>query len=197
MSTRDYLIKTAKDTENAIWSGLPIYLYRAFLGTETDQFASDLSLACVDFLKNSYFSKPETEAFAEQWDTRIRFELNGFGKSGAVDNILREILSKAVYNIGYGVYVASGGGLFVNRYLRFIRVDAETDWHSAPSIRRLTEAIKALPDNAGGLIAHLREFSLWIPRKSDPNEQEYYKAVQLFQAEQDQWMKQHSASYPK
>ena len=185
MSTRDYLIKIGNETEKAIWNGLPIYFYRMFLRTNKDKFASDLSLACVDLIRNSYFSKPETEAFAEQWVTLIRIELRGQGKSHAVDNILREILSKAAYNIEYGYYAASAGGLFVNRYLRFIRIDAETDWRSGPSIRKLTEAIKSLPINAGGLIAHLREFGLWIPRVSDPNEQEYLRAVQSFQAEQD------------
>lgn len=192
MSTREYIIKTAKETEDAVWTGLSVYLYRSFLKAEKDEFASDLSLACVAIIRNKHPAKPESQAFSEQNARRIQREVRGLDANSAIDRNLREILSGAAYNIGYGIYVASGGGLLLNRYVRFIRVESETDWHSAPSIRRLAEAQKPLPYGAVELIMNLKNFGLWIARSSNPNEQEYYRAVQSFHAQQMLWLKQNS-----
>jgi hypothetical protein len=177
----DYIIKTAKATEDAIWQGLSYYLYLVFIQTDGDDFASDLAIACAAKIMCRRAATPEAEEFSDKNKVRVEREILRLNS----DHDLCEILSGAAYNIGYGRYVALGGSTLFNRYLRFIRTDTKAHTNrSAATIRENTEVSQTLNWSSIEIIRNLQNFGLWIDRSSDPNELEYCKAAQTFAAQQ-------------
>jgi len=95
---------------------------------------------------------------------------------------MQELLSGAAYNIGYGRYVAAGGGLVLNRYLGYLRscnlpTKNASDWEANTALYAKLSKL-----SAGILrpIESLKRWSLWEPRPDNPNEEQYYQAICAF-----------------
>jgi hypothetical protein len=187
----EYVIRTAKATEDAIWQGLNFYLYLAIRPTEPEEFASDLAVTCSAAILGREPITDERASFRESNSVRIEREIRRLNS----DHELCEVLSGAAYNIGYGRYVATGGGILVNRYRRFIQADRETRNNSyTPAIRECTELIKKMSFAAIEPIQILKKWGLWVPRGPNPDEREYYQRVQSFVSQQNLLLKRSETS---
>lgn len=177
----DYILQVAKATEDAVWQGLSYYIYLALVEIDGDDFASDLAIACAVETLCRRAATPEAGEFSDKNKARIEHEISRLNSN----HDLREILSGAAYNIGYGRYVASGGSKLFNRYLRFIRTDIKANNNrDAAAIRENTEVSKTLDWSSIEIIRNLQKYGLWIARSSNPNELEYCKAAQTFATQQ-------------
>jgi hypothetical protein len=114
------------------------------------------------FILDELTKEESQRQFWEQCTRRIQFEAKMLVKNDRVC----EILSGAAYNIGYGRYVAAGGGRLISELLAKM----------GKELSRLDPAILRP-------IHRLKELGLWRPRSDSPNELAYYQAVHSFAVE--------------
>ncbi len=174
-----YITQIGEDTYKAATQGLYALVCRSLLGTETEQFAGEMAAAVALSVWEDSPTDKRHLAFHEEHRQRIEAEMR---KPYLHAPSMQEILSGAAYNIGYGRYVAAGGSRLLNKFLGYIRSDSipnksKSDWEVNTSLyedlsNRSTAILRP--------ITSLKRLSLWKPRCSNPNEQEYYRAVCAF-----------------
>lgn len=174
-----YIAQIGEETYKAATQGIYALVCRNLLETETPEFAGELAAAVALFIWDDPPSDKRHIAFREEHQKRIENEM---WKPYLRTQVMQETLSGAAYNIGYGRYVAAGGGRILNKYLGYIRSDSipnknASDWKVNTSLfGELTERSLAILRP----ITSLKHWSLWRPRPSNPNEQEYYQRVCAF-----------------
>jgi hypothetical protein len=154
-------------------------VYRNLLETESEKFARELAAAAALFIWDDPPTDKRHIAFREENQKRIESEIR---KPYLRTPVMQELLSGAAYNIGYGRYVAAGGGRILNKYLGYIRSDRLPS-KSASDWKVNTALYGELSDLSTAIlrpITSLKNWSMWRPRPNNPNEQEYYQAICAF-----------------
>lgn len=175
-----YITDIGEQTYKATSVGVYSLVCRHLLAKESNrEFTGELASAiCLRLWDDPPTDKRHVE-FKEQNLKRIEEE---FREPYFRTSELQEILSRAAYNIGYGRYVASGGGRLLNKYLGYIRSDSilsksASDWKANTG---LYSDLTNLSLSILRPIQSLKHWSLWRPRPSNPNEQDYYQSVSAF-----------------
>ena len=182
MSGGDYIVQIGEETYKAATQGIYALALRNLLETESKEFAGELAAAVAMFIWDDPPTHRRHIAFREEYQNRIEGEI---WKPYLRTSAMQEFLSGAAYNIGYGRYVAAGGGRLLNRYLGYLRSE------NLPSKNAYDwQANTALYAKLAGLslgilrpIQSLKRWSLWRPRPNTPNEQQYYQAICAFARE--------------
>jgi hypothetical protein len=182
MSGGSYIAQIGEETYKAATQGLYALVCRNLLGAESEEFAGELSAAVALFIWDDPPTDNRHVAFRKEHQKRIESELR---KPYLSTPVMQELLSGAAYNIGYGRYVAAGGGRILNKYLGYIRSDrlpskSASDWKVNTA---LYGELTGLSTAILRPITSLKTWSLWRPRPSNPNEQEYYQAICAFARE--------------
>lgn len=174
-----YLIQIGQESYKAITTGIYLRVAKTLLNTEAESFALPLAAAVSLRIVGDTPSEPKHITFRKENLKRIEDELQ---KPYIRTPQVCEILSRAAYNIGYGRYVAAGGGRIMNHYLGYIRSDRRPNKLGTDLAAHLS--IAAALSRLSGAILHpieaLQHFNMWIPRSNDPNEQEYYQSICAF-----------------
>ena len=179
MSGGNYIVRIGEETYKAATRGLYVVICRNLLETEPEEFAGELAAAVALFIWNDPPTDKRHIAFRAENQKRIEGEI---WKPYLRTPAMQELLSGAAYNIGYGRYVAAGGGRLMNRYLGYLRSDNipsknASDWMANKAL------YAKLSDLSLGIlrpIESLKHWSLWRPRPNNPNEQVYYQACLRF-----------------
>jgi len=172
----NYVVQIGLETYKATTHCVYTLACKNLLETESGTFAGELAAAVALFIWNDPPTDKRHVAFREQNQTRIEEEIK---KPYLRTSEMRELLSGAAYNIGYGRYVAAGGGRLINKFLAYIRSDnipakTASDWKINTSLYgRLVE----LSPTILSPVSSLKSLSLWTPRSNNPNEQEYYQSI--------------------
>jgi len=169
-----YILKVATNTQNEMVVGLSAFFLNRFRAIEQENIAFGLAAGISMFV----FGEPPKEGqqkFRHEYANRIESEARALETNLS----LREVMSGAAYNMGYGSYVESGGGRLMNKYLNFFRLESQT----SPDVRLLASTESELDFRKKEILQpfrSLKALSLWIPRSYNPNELEYYRAVHSF-----------------
>ena len=174
-----YIVQIGEETYKAATQGLYGLICWNLLETEHEGFAGELAAAVALFIWDDPPTDKRHIAFRQEHQKRIESEL---WKPYLRTPAMQELLSGAAYNIGYGRYVAAGGGLVLNRYLGYLRscnlpAKNASDWEANTSLYAKLSKLSTrilLP------IESLKRWSLWEPRPDNPNEQQYYQAICAF-----------------
>lgn len=174
-----YIVQIGLETYKAATQGLYALVCRSLLETESEGFAGELAAGVALYVWGDPPTDERHIAFREQHHKEIENELSKpYFRTAA----MRELLSGAAYNIGYGRYVAAGGGRFLNRYLGYVRSDSLPS-KSASDWKANTALHAKLGELSPGIlrpIESLKRLSIWIQRPNNPNEQQYYQAICSF-----------------
>lgn len=175
----NYITQIGEETYKAATHGLCALICRNLLETESEQFAGELASAAALLIWNDPPTDKRHIAFRQEHQKRIEGEI---WKPYLRTPAMQELLSGAAYNIGYGRYVAAGGGRFLNKYLGYLRSDSlpsknASDWSANTS---LYAELARLSPGILRPVESLKRFSLWRPRPNNPNEQQYYQAICAF-----------------
>lgn len=169
-----HVLNLAKTTQQEVSLALYALVCSRLIKSEEELFAGELAAAVAMFVLGNPATEPKHQLFREQNAARIEAE----AKALSSDSQLCEILSGAAYNIGYGYYVASGGGRLMNRFLGFIRLEGNVN--GASDSRLLFEMGSYLDRKDPAIlrsIQSLKRLGIWRHRPYNPNEVEYYRAV--------------------
>lgn len=126
----DYILRIAQATREALAVGLYEHMRRKLSPKTPDPMAENLAYAVIQRVLGSKIESSLPAGFIGENEERIEREVHRL----ADDRRLREILSGAAYNMGYGYYIRTGGGRIVNRYIGFMRADSRaqrgtrSDW---------------------------------------------------------------------
>ena len=164
----------------------------ADVGDGKGSILGQLSAAIARYVLDQSFQDKNQRQFTESNLERIKHEA---GKIAA-DERLCQVLSGAAYNIGYGNYVAGGGGRLINRFLGFIRLENNVNGQlDQESLKKLVDALDKLGSYILRPIWRLKELGIWRPRSSNPNELSYYEAVHAVAIESIGWVRTTSKSF--
>jgi len=108
----NYIVGIGEETYKAATQGLYALVYRNLLETESEKFARELAAAAALFIWDDPPTDKRHIAFREENQKRIESEIR---KPYLRTPVMQELLSGAAYNIGYGRYVAAGGGRILNK----------------------------------------------------------------------------------
>jgi hypothetical protein len=174
-----YIVQIGEETYKAATQGLYGLICWNLLETEHEGFAGELAAAVALFIWDDPPTDKRHIAFRQEHQKRIESEL---WKPYLRTPAMQELLSGAAYNIGYGRYVAAGGGLVLNRYLGYLRScnlpnKNASDWEANTA---LYAKLSKLSTGILRPIESLKRWSLWEPRPDNPNEQQYYQAICAF-----------------
>ena len=174
-----YIVQIGEETYKAATQGLYGLICWNLLETEHEGFAGELAAAVALFIWDDPPTDKRHIAFRQEHQKRIESEL---WKPYLRTPAMQELLSGAAYNIGYGRYVAAGGGLVLNRYLGYLRscnlpAKNASDWEANTA---LYAKLSKLSTRILRPIESLKRWSLWEPRPDNPNEQQYYQAICAF-----------------
>jgi hypothetical protein len=174
-----YIVQIGEETYKAATQGLYGLISWNLLETEHEGFAGELAAAVALFIWDDPPTDKRHIAFRQEHQKRIESEL---WKPYLRTPAMQELLSGAAYNIGYGRYVAAGGGLVLNRYLGYLRScnlpnKNASDWEANTA---LYAKLSKLSTGILRPIESLKRWSLWEPRPDNPNEQQYYQAICAF-----------------
>ena len=174
-----YIVQIGEETYKAATQGLYGLICWNLLETEHEGFAGELAAAVALFIWDDPPTDKRHIAFRQEHQKRIESEL---WKPYLRTPAMQELLSGAAYNIGYGRYVAAGGGLVLNRYLGYLRscnlpAKNASDWEANTA---LYAKLSKLSTGILRPIESLKRWSLWEPRPDNPNEQQYYQAICAF-----------------
>lgn len=170
-----YILQIARATRDELVVGLYAYLTAKFENTEPEDFARMLAVTVAALVVDDPSDEPEFASFREENSDRVEKELSRL----ALRSEICELLSGAVYNIGYGRYVQAGGGRLINRYLGFIRADAQKS-NDRHLICKMRDDLDRLSPSIRQPISRLDRFLIWRSRPSNPDERSYYEAVKSF-----------------
>jgi hypothetical protein len=171
-----YIAQIGEETYKAATQGLYALVCRNLQDTESEVFAGELAAAVALFIWGDPPTDKRHIAFRQEHQKRIEGEI---WKPYLRTPAMQELLSGAAYNIGYGRYVAAGGGLVLNRYLGYLR-SCNLPSKNASDWKANTALYAKLSDLSTGIlrpIESLKSWSLWRPRPNNPNEQQYYQAI--------------------
>lgn len=183
-----HILQVGRRTQNELLVGLYSYLKPGFLRTEDEDYAGKLATAVSMALIGEPATEQERIDFQKQNGLRVQQEAMRLSK----DEMLCELLSGAAYNIGYGRYVEAGGGRLLNRYLGFIRAEAQKTrdfklfLNMRNDLNRRNSAITRPLDA-------LSSFQIWRSRPYNPNESAYYHAIQRFREAHEHGVKAEAA----
>ena len=174
-----HILQTAAATHREIVPALYLYAMKN-LQSEEGEFAGSLAAAVAMSVLGKPPIEPKHEQFHRENADRIQIEIEVLCR----DSYLCEVLSGAVYNIGYGYYVDAGGSRILNKFLAFIRL--EGNLNSASDSKILQELCSEL--NAKDVriiqgIQTMKRNGMWRSRSNNPNEVEHYQAAHTFAAQ--------------
>jgi hypothetical protein len=172
-----YLVQIAENTQKAIISGLYAYFYTRLLKTEEEAFAGELAAAIMLYLMGNPQKDKDAITFRENHIMRIQEE----AKKLKDDAYMCEVLSAAAYNIGYGIYILSGGGRMMNRFLGYMRFEKRIDsMEDSETFYKMGQELDRKDKGILQMIRVLKELGLWMYRPDNPNELEYYNSIVAF-----------------
>jgi hypothetical protein len=173
--SKNYILRIASATQQGIGMGMYLYLAFEIEKREPEEFACDLAAAATNYILMRTPPMPEQVEFGKLHNARAQEEaLNLWTGSDKC-----ELLSGAFYNIAYGRYLESGGGLLFNHFLTFIRSESQVGPLQYQRLNKLSTSILEP-------IFHLKKLRMWIPRGLNPNELTYFRAVETFTEHQRQ-----------
>ncbi|HVU48376.1 MAG TPA: hypothetical protein VHD85_19760 [Terracidiphilus sp.] len=170
--SKNYLLKIASASEQGIGMGFYLYAARQIGQKEGLDFACNLAAGATNFLLQREAKGKEQQDFELEHAVRIRNTVSEL----ATRIELREILSGAAYNISYGRYLNAGGGVFFNKFLAYIRAESQVNTSILPFARTLNDISPSILS----LILHFRSLFIWIKRDANPNELNYFRAIEKF-----------------
>ncbi|MGB7546649.1 MAG: hypothetical protein WBM14_02780 [Terracidiphilus sp.] len=175
----NYIVQIGEETHKMATQGLYALICRNLLETEPEELAGEMAAAVALFIWDDPPTDKRHIAFREEHQKRIQDEI---WKPYVRTPAMQELLSGAAYNIGYGRYVAAGGGRLLNKYLGYLRSD-NLPSKNASDWKANTALYAELANLSLGIlrpIQSLKHWSLWRPRPNNPNEQQYYQEVCAF-----------------
>ena len=179
-----YILQVAHESQNALMVGLNNYLFARFQAVGRAQIPEEMVTAVMLSLLGWPAGDLLPEGFLEAHKDRIEVEAVALAK----DERLCEVLSGAVYNMGYGHYVKAGGGRLVNRYVGFMRADRRKFGSTSDMDVWANLGSKLDQMDASILRSYraLQRFKLWRARDENPNERAYYSAISSFAKETEE-----------
>jgi hypothetical protein len=176
-----HIIKVAEATDSNVSVAIYKHLLSRFSRVEQEEFAVALAAATAMWILGRDVPKPEHKQFRSAHIDRIEKEAASLQSEPRIC----EILSGAAYNMGYGHYVASGGGRINNRFLGFIRLERNLATPSdAKLLADLRHELNQRSPDILITITSLEKIGLWRSRSHNPNEVDYLNAVRVFANEQ-------------
>lgn len=172
-----YIIKIADSTKREILLGMSAYLCKRLLGREDERSAGMIAGCTSMYLFGEPPDNEEFLRFHRQNESRIRREAERL----AEDRELSELLSGAAYNVGYGRYVATGGGRLMNRYLGYMRMENSiNNRFDVEQFQKMASDLEAKHPHCLRAVSSLKRIGIWKPRPYSPNELEHYRSVHAF-----------------
>ena len=172
-----HILKVAEATNYHVTAALYKHFYSKLCTIESDELASRLAVGIAMHVLHRPADKPEHIQFRKTNAARIAQEVVALQN----ESTICDILSGAAYNMGYGRYVASGGGRLNNRFVGFIRLDRR---RSDPEYSTMLASVRRELDQKDPsileVITSMQDLGLWISRSENPDEVEYLNAVRSF-----------------
>lgn len=173
MFGNDYILKIAEASQIEIGAGLFLYLSFKIEQTDAEEFACNIAGGVANLLLGKPAASADLEEFRKQNEDRIGVEAWKLTS----DSQIPILLSYAAYNIGYGCYLKAGGGRLMNHYLAFFKRDSQ-------NLKPDTDKLNGLSTSILEMVWRLKMLHLWHPVGTNPNELEFYKAINVFWKQQ-------------
>jgi hypothetical protein len=158
-----YILKIAESTKREILLGMSAYLCKRLLGREGERSAGMIAGCTSMYLFGEPPDNEEFLRFHRQNESRIRREAEGLAK----ERDLSGLLSGAAYNMGYGIYVATGGGSLMNRCLGYMRMEnAINNRFDVEQFQKMAVELEAKHPHCLRAVSSLKRLGIWNPAQT-------------------------------